>query len=516
MAALPTLAEHSSVCQSPINLAPRSGVITLFGYGISVLVERGHLILKDGVGSERQHFRLPRVGHGLERLVVIGNDGSVSLAALRWLASQNAAFVMLERNGKVSCVTGPVRPTDARLRRAQALAHQTDQALQIARELIDQKLAGQEKVARETLKKPEAAQQILRWRSGLAEANNLGDVRRLESMAAVDYWSAWRGFPIGFPKADLVRTPDHWRKFDTRKSLLSGSQRLATNPVNAMLNYLYAILESESRLAVAAMGLDPGLGFIHMDTPARDSLACDLMEPIRPLVDSCVLGWLIGGVVSRKWFYEEPNGNCRLMADLATRLSETAPTWKRAVGPLAEKVAQALWKSKSRAPSERILPTRLTQKRRSQGRGRDFIAKPVASSRPENICANCGVVTQGAKHCVTCGRQVSSKKLTELAKVGRIVARSPESRAKHSRTIKKHLAARRTWLLSSNNHRLDEHTYIKEIQPRLINISVSRLAQSIGVSEAYASNIRKGRFRPHPMHWKTLAELVGLQIESQL
>jgi len=47
----------------------------------------------------------------------------VSLAALRWLADQNASFVMLERNGKVLAVTGPVCPSDARLRRAQALAH---------------------------------------------------------------------------------------------------------------------------------------------------------------------------------------------------------------------------------------------------------------------------------------------------------------------------------------------------------------------------------------------------------
>ena len=37
------------------------------------------------------------------------------------------------------------------------------------------------------------------------------------------------------------------------------------NPANAMLNYLYAVLESEARLAIAALGLDPGLGFWHVD-----------------------------------------------------------------------------------------------------------------------------------------------------------------------------------------------------------------------------------------------------------
>src|SRR5207245_1627050 len=144
------------------------------------------------------------------RLIVIGNDGLVSLSALRWLADQNAAFVMLERDGTVLCVTGPVRPTDARLRRAQALAHQSDVALRIARELIDQKLAGQEAVAREVLRNPTVAQEIVRWRSGLAEVKSIADVRNIESQAAWEYWSAWRDLPITFPKLDLPRTPEHW------------------------------------------------------------------------------------------------------------------------------------------------------------------------------------------------------------------------------------------------------------------------------------------------------------------
>jgi CRISPR/Cas system-associated endonuclease Cas1 len=108
-------------------------------------------ILEDGIATDRRRCRLPRVGHGLRRLVVIGSDGMVSLAALRWLADQDASFVMLERDGSVLAVTGPVRPSEAKLRRAQALAHISGVALQIARELIVRKLAGQEQVARHKL-----------------------------------------------------------------------------------------------------------------------------------------------------------------------------------------------------------------------------------------------------------------------------------------------------------------------------------------------------------------------------
>src|SRR5215469_15783677 len=85
------MAAEDTLLQLPERLQPRYGVITLFGYGVSVRVDRGHLILHDGIGAARREARLARVGHGLHRLIVIGSDGFVSLAAIRWLADQDAA-----------------------------------------------------------------------------------------------------------------------------------------------------------------------------------------------------------------------------------------------------------------------------------------------------------------------------------------------------------------------------------------------------------------------------------------
>jgi len=155
---------------------PRSGVVTLYGYNIRVFVERGHLILDDGIGANRRHFRLPRVGHGLKRLVIVSADGFVSLLARRWLADQKASFVLLERDGAVLVTTGPVRPSDARLRRAQALAHSSGAALPIARELIRQKLAGQEQVARNKLLDSTTADTIAQLRAELPTADSITTV----------------------------------------------------------------------------------------------------------------------------------------------------------------------------------------------------------------------------------------------------------------------------------------------------------------------------------------------------
>src|SRR5262249_51634477 len=157
------------------------------------------------------------------------------------------------------------------------------------------------------------------------------------------YWAAWRTLPVNFPKKDLARIPEHWKSFGTRVSPLTGSPRLAATPACAMMNYLLALVESEASLAARAVGLDSAMGVFHVDQAHRESLACDLMEPVRPLVDSYLLDWITTQPLRRDWFFEQGNGNARLMASLTEKLSETVPVWARAVAPIAEWVSQVLW-----------------------------------------------------------------------------------------------------------------------------------------------------------------------------
>ncbi len=239
-------------------LSPTRGVVTLFGYGINVRVDRGHLVVEDGIGADRRRTLFPRVGHGLRRLTVVGADGAVSLSALRWLADQKASFVMLDRDGSVLVATGPIGPKDARLRRAQALARGSALGIRIAQDLIGRKLREQERIVREVFREPDAAASIATQRERVTAADTIESLRIVEAQAALTYWSCWRDLPVLFPSRDLHRVPNHWRTFGMRISPLTGSPRLSVNPPNAILNYLYAILESEARLAAVAMGLDPG------------------------------------------------------------------------------------------------------------------------------------------------------------------------------------------------------------------------------------------------------------------
>jgi CRISPR-associated endonuclease Cas1 len=493
-------------------IVPRHGVVTLFGYGVQVRVDRGHLLLEDGIGPNRRYARVPRVGHSLKRLVVIGSDGMVSLAALRWLADQDASFVMLERDGKVLAVTGPVRPSDAKLRRAQALAHSSGAALRITRELISRKLAGQEQVARHKLLDSTTADEIAQFRAEVPNGDSITTIRLIESQAARAYWSTWSTLPINFPKNQLGRVPEHWRSFGARVSPLTGSPRLAANPPNAILNYLYALLESEARLAAAAVGLDPGMGVLHVDTTARDSLACDLMEVVRPQVDAYLLDWITRQPLSRDWFFEQRDGNCRLMAPFASRLSETTPTWRRAVAPIAEWVARAFW-STIRKP-DAPLATRLTQTNKRAAKGKT-ISLPMPAPHPENICLACGkAVAKGSTRCAHCAIAVSTERMLEAARRGRVASKSSESRARVAATQRRHAAGRCKWLPSSQPAWLTEETYTTKINPRLARCSNSEIAMTLDVSIPYAASIRAGRRTPHPRNWEILAKLAGVSADG--
>jgi len=510
MAANQTVSQLNSHNQHFDVLTPRHGVVTLFGYGIRVRLDRGHLFLEDGIGANRRRCRLPRVGHGLKRLVVIGSDGMVSLAALRWLADQDASFVMLERDGSVLASTGPVRPSEAKLRRAQALAHSSGAALRIARELISRKLDGQEQVARLKRLDTSTADTIARFKAELPEADSINSIRLIESQGARAYWSAWSTLPINFPKNDLQRIPEHWCSFGARVSPLTGSPRLAANPPNAILNYLYSVLESEARLAAAALGLDPGLGVLHVDTSARDSLACDLMEPIRAQIDAYLLDWITRQPLRKEWFCEQRDGNCRLAGSFALRLSETAPIWRRAVAPIAEWVARAFW-STIRKPDTPI-PTRLTQNNKREAKGAPLQSTATRIPSQENICAGCGKpIRRNSSHCPDCSLKNSTASLIEGAKLGRVIGHTPQAEARRRESKRRHDLSRQEWSTSDQPSWLTEEFYKKTIQPRLNSASLSQIATMIGVSIPYASDIRRGRRKPHPRHWRSLACLAGVE-----
>jgi hypothetical protein len=256
---------------------------------------------------------------------------------------------------------------------------------------------------------------------------------------------------------------------------------------------------------------DPGLGVMHMDAPARDSLAFDVMEPVPPLVDAYLLNWIGRETLKRDWFFEERDGNCRLMGSFAIRLSETALTWAHAVAPFAEMVARTLWSTIRKQVRHHRPATRLTQVNRREARAIESAAPAARLSHPESFCRECGVeIWRGGKHCANCANALNTAGLIEAAKKGRIAAQSEAAQTGRSETQLRHRAAMDLWNSADLPVWLNEKYYLTEIQPRLPQVTLSVLASKLAISIPYAVDVRSARRVPHQRHWLTLAELVGI------
>jgi CRISP-associated protein Cas1 len=145
-------------------------------------------------------------------------------------------------------------------------------------------------------------------------------LRGIEGRVAQAYFTAWRSIPLQWKGLGRKPIPDEWHQIGPRVRPNSKRNRDATHPVNAMLNYGYAVLESQVRIAVVAAGLDPTVGFMHVAGEGRSALVLDLMEPMRPSVDRVVLGMARAQPFSPADFVLREDGLCRVSPQLARRL----------------------------------------------------------------------------------------------------------------------------------------------------------------------------------------------------
>lgn len=125
-------------------------------------------------------------------------------------------------------------------------------------------------------------------------AKTLEELQLIEARAAIIYWSTWNNCVIKWKEKDK---PIEWRSFTQCASGISGKGYKTTHPVNAIVNYAYAILAGQVERALQIAGLNVAVGSLHADQDGRASLVYDLMEPLRPVADKIIFAW----VTSQRW-----------------------------------------------------------------------------------------------------------------------------------------------------------------------------------------------------------------------
>jgi len=198
------------------------------------------------------------------------------------------------------------------------------------------------------------------------------------------------------------------------------------------------------------------------------------------------------------------------MGEFVARLSETAPLWRKAIAPIAEKAASMFWKSRAKPSAVRQIATRLTQTSRSKGR--DAYRKALALQAPpeplENRCSLCGEpIRKDAQCCAGCAPLVSRARLLQVSKLGRIATHTPTAEARRSATQLRQVAALKKWNPSDLPGWLDRDFYRRRILPKLPGVTIKKIGLTLHVSRPYAAMIRKGTQIPHPRHWLVLAQL---------
>ncbi len=242
--------------------------------------------------------------------ILITTGAALSTDAIRLAIQNNIDILFLDEFGDpYARVWQPRLGSTTRIRRRQLEISETEEGLRWVTEWIVQKLKNQidflEELGRH---RPAKSEKIAGYVGTLKETvdklhslagtveERRGQIMGLEGGAGHAYFSAL---------AYLV--PPAFR-FHGR------SRHPARDEFNAMLNYCYGILYGLVERACILAGLDPYIGFLHVDNYNKKSLVFDLIEPFRILAEKTTF-YLFSKRQVKKEYFDRVRGGVSLNAN---------------------------------------------------------------------------------------------------------------------------------------------------------------------------------------------------------
>lgn len=306
--------------------------VILNGHGASLRIDRGTLFIRNGLThypQEREEHRFFRGDLDLPTsIILVDCSGSISFDVLAWLAQQNVPLVQLDWRGDLLAIsTQSGYSANRKLVEKQQANLSAGNSLQVARQLICKKLENSISTIRSCAPKTEKAEaairQILTDIEILKSSQkiSLDKLLGIEGRSAAPYFRAWLGTPIKWKSLVRKPIPSDWHRFGWRLSPLSGRNRDARHPVNAILNYAYAVAKAQLKIQILADGYDPTIGLMHRyKSASRDNLVLDLFEPLRPILDQVIFEFVQDETFSGLDFRINSDGICRINPQLARRV----------------------------------------------------------------------------------------------------------------------------------------------------------------------------------------------------
>ena len=255
--------------------------------GSHIGIRQNQLVIKKTNGKE-QAYPLQQIDR-----ITVTTQANFSGAALNTLFRQSISTLFCSPSGYFRGNLQSSSNGGAQVQRRAAqyrLIPSTDLNLPLATNLIAAKIRNQQRVLYDWNNQHSEA--LSPYARAVERATSLDALRGYEGQAAKLYFSGLA------------------EKLTGTAFVFTRRERPATDPVNALLSFSYALLQSEFAIAIDHYGMDRFAGFFHASDGDQPALILDLMEPFRPLADRLAIR-MLSSQLSPEAFLKK-DGQCRL------------------------------------------------------------------------------------------------------------------------------------------------------------------------------------------------------------
>src|ERR1017187_465914 len=348
----------TDIARDVLRASSDPSIVIVDGSDVRVCVRSGQLQIIDGLNREQRTRIISKADRDIRRIVIFTEHGFVTLDAIRFCESQGIAVTQLDRDMKLimSSCSVFVSPKLRQMQTIVSAGYLPHVRLETTRTLLSAKLSGQASIAGDILSRPDIAASITERCRYIDKANDVSAMLGFEGNAARDYWKAWSSVSVRWNRTKNL--PGHWlepfrgRASGTQNTIVPANRnrsfsepesgnRAATDPINAMLNYVYTVATSETMFSCLVHGLDPDMGFTHVVKSDRHAMALDFLETVRPACDRVILS-ILSSTIDRGWFYEDSYGVVPIMPSLTHIICEQSLTFARLIEPYVKELVSNL------------------------------------------------------------------------------------------------------------------------------------------------------------------------------
>jgi len=302
--------------------------LLITGFGTSINVEKRKLIITNRLKRTKLEFYPHKINH--DGIIIDGHTGNITFEAMRWLSKHNINLTLLNWNGQLLANVMPEQPKSGKLRIKQYQKYLDSQnrfeiALKIVQAKVEHSLNLLEELSRfyesvDFVKIRKSAEKEDLFLLGIMKNSEKQDISK-----SIKQLMTYEGRIAGIYLENLTTIfnqlyPEF--NFTGRKNKSNSRNYNASDEINALLNYGYAILESEIRKGINAVGLDYSIGFLHEINQSRTPLVYDIQELFRWLIDVSVIQLLEEKKIRKSDFIITENYHTRLGENVAKLLIE--------------------------------------------------------------------------------------------------------------------------------------------------------------------------------------------------